>query len=266
MSHETPVQPNLADLMARYLQKRADAQAVGIATFDGEVTPYEVGPVQPLDPKLAWDEALAVLRFYGSTREGGIQAPPHWSHLVAHHESIVAIGFSAANFPQLMRNFHAVLGLGASQPLNLAKLRAAVSRPALALELTPWVDEIAQKKQFPQMLLALGTLRLAKCFDAADTFVRVHDAVIPAAWRSGWENEKAALAWHSGRYNEARNSWDALEPTVPVLFNRGMAALFDGDALTAKHPLSAAIAALPASSAWHHLGRLYLTLADLPRA
>jgi hypothetical protein len=98
MSHETSVQPSLADLMARYLEKQADAQAVGIATFDGEVTPYEVGPVQPLDPKLAWDEALAVLAFYGPTHVQRRQAPPHWSHLVANHESIVAVAFSAANW------------------------------------------------------------------------------------------------------------------------------------------------------------------------
>src|SRR5438046_5281620 len=104
MSHETSVQPNLTDLLARYLEKQADAQALGIATFDGEVMPYEVGPVQPLDAKLAWDEALAVLAFYGAPAQRR-QAPPHWSHLVANHESIVAVAFAAGNFPQLMRNF-----------------------------------------------------------------------------------------------------------------------------------------------------------------
>jgi hypothetical protein len=266
MSHETSVQPSLTDLMARYLEKQADAQAVGIATFDGEVTPYEVGPVQPLDPKLAWDEALAVLAFYGPTHVQRRQAPPHWSHLVANHESIVAIAFSTANFPQLMRNFHAILGLGGmpAQP-NLSELRPVVGRPATASELTSWVDEVAHKKEYPQMLLALGTLRLAKHFDAAEAFVRTHDADIPADWRTGWENEKAALAWHSGRYEDARKSWDALEPTVPVLFNRGMAALFAGDSDAAKRHLSAATGKIPASSAWHHLGRLYLILADLRR-
>jgi uncharacterized protein HemY len=50
-----------------------------------------------------------------------------------------------------------------------------------------------------------------------------------------------------------------------VLFNRGMAALFVKDVAAAKQHLNAAIAQLPASSAWHHLGRLYLTLAELQR-
>ena len=260
MSHETSVQTNLTDLLARYLEKQADAQSLGIATFDGEVQPYEVGPVQPLDPKLAWDEALAVLSFHGKTPTQRRQAPPQWAQLVAAHESIVAIAFSAGNFPQLMRNFHEIL----TQP-NLADVKPAAGNAAAATELLPWVEEIAQKKQLPQMLLALGALRLAKQFDVADKFVHAHDAGIPAEWRAAWENEKAALAWHSGRCAEARKIWDALEPTAPVLFNRGMAALFAGDSAAAKPHLTAAIAKLPASSAWHHLARLYLTLADLRR-
>lgn len=261
MAHETSVQPNLTDLLAHYLERQADAQAAGIATYDGEVTPYEVGPVQPLDPKLAWDEALAVLTFYGKAQTKRQQAPPHWAQLVAGHESIVAIAFSVGNFPQLMRSFHEILG----HP-NLAEMRPSAGRATAAAELAPWVEQAAQKRQFPQMLLALGALRLAKNFDAADSFIRTHDASIPAEWRTGWENEKAALAWHSGRFLDARKIWDALEPTAPVLFNRGMAALFAGDVTAAKQHLSAAIAQLPTSSAWHHLGRLYLTLVDLRRS
>lgn len=260
MSHETSVQPSLTDLFAGYLQKQADAQAAGIATFDGEVTPYESGPVQPLDPKLALDESLAVLTFFGKDAPQRRQAPPHWSQLVAGHESLVAIAFCVGNFPQLMRNFHQVL----TQP-DSADWQPAAGRPALAADLQPWIEQIAQKKAFPQMLVALGTLRLANHLDAADAFTKAHDAAVPVAWRAAWENEKAALAWHAGRCDEGRRLWDQLEPTTPVLFNRGMAALFTGDLAAAKEHLAAAIAHLPARSAWHHLGQLYLTLAELRR-
>ena len=142
-------------------------------------------------------------------------------------------------------------------------MRPTVSRPTAASELTPWVEQVALKNRFPQMLLALGTLRLAKNFEAAEQFVSANDASVPAEWRNAWDNEKAALAWHSGRHDDARKAWDTLEPTTPVLFNRGMASLFAGDVAVAKKHLTAAVAQLPASSAWHHLGRLYLTLADL---
>ncbi len=260
MSNETFVQPKLSDLLASYLQRQADTQAAGIATFDGEVTPYEVGPVQPLDPKLAWDESLAVLPLIASAPTSRVKAPPHWSHLVAHHESIVAVAFCAANFPQLMRNFQQIL----TKP-NLAEMRPTPGRPTTATDLSTWQDEVAKRKSFPEMLLVVGALRLAKHFDAADIFLRTHDASVPSDWRAAWDNEKAALAWHRGRHDEARKLWDAQAPSVPVLFNRGMAALFAGDNAGAKQHLTAAVAKLPAIGAWHHLGRLYLTLAELQR-
>src|SRR2546423_5600065 len=99
MSHETAVQPKLADLLSRYLEKQADACAVGAAAAADEVTPYEAGPVQPIDPKLAWDEALAVFtRAEPATNLRGWKAPPHWSNLVAGHEPVVAPAPGAARF------------------------------------------------------------------------------------------------------------------------------------------------------------------------
>ncbi len=263
MAHETPVQPKLGDLLARHLEKQAEACAVGAAAspdeaLPGEVMPYEAGPVQPIDPKLAWDESLAVFTLAAQpVNPRSWRAPPAWSSLVASHEPVVALALCAANFPQLVRNFHMIL-----QVTDLTTLRPHPGRPAPAAELAAWAETTAERKQFPQTLLALGTLRLAKQLDAAEDYVRKHDGAIPAAWRSAWENEKAALAWHAGRGNEALAAWQQLEATVAVLFNRGMAELFLGDASAAREHLIAAVGGLPESSAWHHLGRLYLTLAQ----
>jgi hypothetical protein len=257
MSHESPAQPKLGDLLARYLEKQAEACAVGAAASVGEVTPYEAGPVQPIDPKLAWDEALAVFGLAGTTATvRGWKAPPQWSSLVAGHEPVLALALCAANFPQLVRNFHMILATA-----DLTTLRPQAGRPVPATELVSWAEEVGRRQQLPQMLLALGALRLSKQLDVAEDFVRKHDADIPDAWRTAWENEKAALAWHSGRAGEALAIWQKLEPTAVVLFNRGMAALFLGETHEARTHLSAAVAQLPESSAWHHLGRLYLTLA-----
>ena len=92
MSHETPVQPKLGDLLARYLEKQAEACAVGAAASADEVTPYEAGPVQPINPKLAWDEALAVFSLAGTTTNvRGWKAPPQWSSMVTGHEPVLAL-------------------------------------------------------------------------------------------------------------------------------------------------------------------------------
>jgi tetratricopeptide (TPR) repeat protein len=215
--------------------------------------------VQPIDPKLAWDEARAVFGLAGTATETrSWKAPPQWSSLVAGHEPALALALCAANFPQLLRNFHLVLQTTA----DLAALQPQAGRPVPAAELMAWADDVATRKQFPQVLLALGALRLAKQYGAAQTYAARHDADVPPAWRAAWENEKAALAWHAGRAEEALAAWQQLEPTVPVLFNLGMAELFLGQAAAAREHLAAAVARLPESSAWHHLGRLYLTLAQ----
>ena len=45
--------------------------------------------------------------------------------------------------------------------------------------LVDWARQVAAKKQYPQILLALGTLRLAKNFDQAQAFVEANDALDP---------------------------------------------------------------------------------------
>ena len=77
------------------------------------------------------------------------------------------------------------------------------------------------------------------------------------------ENEEAALAWHSGKRKEAAAKWEKCGDHVPALFNRGMAKLFLGKPAEAAAPLRQAIASLPESGSWHHLARLYLTLAEM---
>jgi hypothetical protein len=253
MSHERPAQPSLNDLLTRYLAKQADACAVGAAACADEVTPYEAGPVQPIDPKLAWDEALAVFALAKApVNTRGWKAPPAWSQLVASHEPVVALAMAAGNFPQLVRNFHMIL-----QTTDPTRLKPQVGRPTAVPELIVWAESMSD---MPRTLLALGTLRLAKQLDAATAYVRKHDAAITAPWRTAWENEKAAVAWHAGRAEEALALWQQLEPSVAVQFNRGMAQLFLGNAEAARGELSTAVARLPETSAWHHLGKLYLAL------
>ena len=249
----TPVQPKLSTLLARYLDRQASAHHDGIAAAEiGEVVPYEVGPVQPIDARPAWDEAVAVAKFYGTVEARSWQAPPQWSQLVAAHEPATALPFCVGNFPQLVRNFQAL-----TQTKNLAELRQSQGR---AVPVPTLVDWARKATQFPRLLLAVGSLRLAKQFDVADELVRAHDASVPPQWQAAWANEKAALAWQRGQFDEARALWQALPASVPVLFNRGMAALFCGRPAEARAALTDAVAQLPETGAWHHLGRLYLTM------
>lgn len=259
-SKTTPVPP-LGELMAGYLARQADAHAAGLAPTEvgGEVVPFEAAPVQTVDPRLAWDEALAAVRhFKADVKTRSWQAPPDWPLLVAAHEPTVALAFGVGNFPQLVRHLRPVL-----ENADLTELRPSAGRPVAAAGLIGWASETAAQKQFPKLFLALGALRLARQFDKADELVAAVRNDVPAEWKSAWANEEAALAWHRGRAEEALKLWREQPASVPVLFNRGMAALFLGQHVEARKSLAEAVAQLPESSAWHHLGRLYLTLAEM---
>lgn len=245
----TAVQPTLESLMAGYLRRQAEAAALGLAPEPGaEVTPYEAGPVQPIDPKLAWDEALAVLRYLGIELKTP-KAPAGWVNLVAQAEPQVAIAFCVGNYPQLVRDFHKLL-----QQTDLSALRPSAG---VALNVSNLAE---QARDFPDAVFALATNRLARQFDRAD---RLSKLDVPAEWQSAWDNEVASLAWHRGKADEAIAAWRKQKPTLPVRFNLAMAGLFSGRGQAVKADLETVMSELPENSAWHHLARLYHTLSVL---
>jgi hypothetical protein len=259
--HDTPVQPSLSNLLARYLHQQAEAHSAGLAAVDagGEVQPFDAGPVQPIDPRPAWDGAVAAARCLCPDADANSwKAPPQWSQLVAAHEPAAALAFSLGNFPQLVRNLHMLM-----QRADLTDLRPAGGEPVSAPGLSEWAGQVAKQGQYPQTLLAIGALRLARHFDRAAELLGEQEATAPSEWRAALANEKAALAWHRGQVDEARALWQALPASVPVLFNRGMSALFSEQAAEARTALREAVAGLPEAGAWHHLGRLYLALAEM---
>jgi hypothetical protein len=255
-----PVPPQLADLLTRYLQSQASAHAEGLAFAEtGEVVPHEAAPVQPVDPKLAWDGALAAAScFVPGAEVRSLQAPPDWPALVASHEPETALAFCIGNFPQLVRDLHPLL-----QTTDLTTLRRPGGRAAVVPALLDWIEQTARKGSPAQVLVAGGALRLARQFDRAAELFRKHQSSVSTEWQPCWANERAALAWHCGQEDEALALWLAEPETAPVLFNRGMAMLFLGRATEARSSLSRAVQQLPADSAWHHLGRLYLALAEM---
>ncbi len=247
---------SLSELFQDYLGRQVSAQAegLGFAEPGDEVLPYDSIPVQPVDPKLAWEETRGVLKgFPGLPASRNMPAPPEWPQLVAGHEPAVAIAFALGNYPQLVRNLHPLLAGG-----DLAACRPA-PRHSLA---GPALLNSAQGQTEPlTLLLAAGVLRLAREYVLAAE-VLAKGANLDGSWQALWANEKAALAWHRGEAAAALTLWQSQEPTVPVLFNRGMAALFLGQPAQGRDWLHQAVATLPDTNSWHHLGQLYLALAQ----
>jgi len=252
---------SLSELLTRYLQQQAAAQAAGLGSADsaGDVVPFEAVPAQPVDSRLAWDEARAALDFFNpETDTRSWKAPPEWSATVAAQEPVSAVALCVGNFPQMVRNLHPLL-----QAKDLTKLRPSAGRLIAAPALADWAGRTARERKYPQTLLALGTLRLTHNFDTAAELSHAAHAEVPSGWRAALANEEAALAWHHGQAEQAVALWATQEPTAPVHFNRGMAALFLGRPGEARAALKQAAGMIPETSGWHHLGRLYLALAEI---
>lgn len=249
---------SVTELFKQYLHRQMAAQAegLGFADPDGLAVPHEAVPMQPVDPRLAWEDALAVMRWSrnedASTPEPRGEAPPDWPGLVAALEPAIALAFCVGNFPQMVRNVQPLLAGGDLAALPQTPPRPAIAPPAL-LE---WASTV---RSYPQLFMAVGVLRLARRFEEASELLNSKKAV-PAEWRALRDNEEAALAWHRGDSDEALALWQNQKPRLPVLFNRGLAALFLGRADEARIALEKAVSQLPETSAWHHLGHLYLTL------
>lgn len=254
--------PSLAELMTGYLREQTEAHASGLAAVSaaGEVQPYEAGPVQPVDARSAWRESLAAMRLFGCADDAAaIAAPPDWPTLVATHEPVFALALCVGNFPQLVRNLHPLL-----QAKNLSGLRhQTAGRPVFVPALVEWSGKKGTPRNFVQIVLTAGCLRLAREFDRAAALLQDAEKHLPSTGQALLDNEKAALAWQRGETDAARQLWLAQPESAVVLFNRGMSALFLDEPARAQADLTRAVAQLPERSAWHHLGHLYLTLSAI---
>lgn len=252
--HQTP--PSVVELFRDYLRRQMTAQAegLGLADPDGQVVPHEAGSMQPADPRLAWEDAFAVVDHFAiEISVPRWEVPPDWPSLVTAQEPAIALAFCIGNFPQMVRNLQPLLVGG-----DLAALRQSVGRPvSVSPSLLQWASKV---QGYPQVLLAAGVLRLARRFEDASTLLKSQGEA-PENWQALRANEEAALAWQRGQAEEALVLWQRQNASVPVLFNRGMAALFLGRPAEARTVLGQAVAQLRDTSAWHHLGHLYLTLA-----
>jgi tetratricopeptide (TPR) repeat protein len=242
--------PSLDELFTRYLQRQAIAQAegLGFAPPTDEVVPHEAVPAQPVDPRQAWEDAVTVLP-YLDVATHPLAVLPDWPTLVAAQEPAVAVAFCLGNYPQLVRHLHPLLG-------DLPAVRATPSSPLPCSALEEWGR---RARSGEQAVVAAAALRLAGHFDQAEELLR--SASVPAFWGPVRANEEAALSWHRGQAEEALARWQSQEERIPVLFNRGMAALFLDRPDEAAAALGRAVEQLPETSAWHHLGQLYLALA-----
>ncbi len=255
-----PDTPPLADLLARFLARQAEARMAGIPEAPiNEVEPYDAAAFPMVEPRGAWNEAVHALQLLDSEKAAVRVTPPaDWAGLVTASVTLAALPFAGGNFPQLVRDLPALLRATKRSDLQP---KAQPVLPASGLD--GWATQAIRKRQFPDALLAIGMLRLARQTDKAAELLHELRPHVPTRWQAAFANEEAALAWQAGDAEKALATWNALPESAPVLFNRGMAALFCDRPAEARDALNRAITMLSEDDPWHQLARLYLALAQM---
>ncbi len=248
--------PGLADALARYLDRQGELHAAGFTgtESDTEVVPYEAVPVQTSDARTAWAEALKALHCFKPQLDmKSVQIPEEWPDVVATLEPMFALPFAVGNYAQAVRNLNPLV-----QPGDHSLLRPteAASEPSTS-------KKVIGSTSFPQVLVSLALLRLTRRYDDADDVLGVAKSKAASEWREALANEEGALAWHRGNVDEATAIWNSQPESVPVLFNRGMSLLFNGEGSKASTFLQRAVEQIPEDCGWHHLGKLYLAVAEM---
>jgi hypothetical protein len=251
--------PALSELLRGHLDRQFKAVSNGLApTGDhGDVVPHEPAAAVAIDPRTAWNEATGVAGFFTTGANAiEISAPLDWPVIISAQEPMAAVPMSFGNFPQLVRDVHSLI-----EAENPSSLRCPPSGPLPMPSLDQWVAQVHKRSEYPALLVAIGVLRLVRQFDRAAELIARCRANVPTEWEATLANEQAALEWHRGNDARALSLWQSQPPNTPVLFNRGMAALFLGRRKEAGGCLSDAAGRLPEKSGWHHLAKLYFALA-----
>jgi tetratricopeptide (TPR) repeat protein len=260
MSLNTQSQPSLADLMMRFVSRPIDAASIEAeAGALGEVEPHEVAVGFRADPRLAWQEGVSVLTALGlKDFAKPAVAPSEWAAVVVRHESIAAQPFALGAYPQRVRDLTALL-----QAPDLANLRQIEENRPVSEALRLWAVKLIEKGNLAHSLQAIGVLRAAHDFDFAEKQLNELRGKVSGQWQTVLANEEAALLWQRGAAEKAAEIWSALPDSPAVFFNRGMAALFLNQPAKARECLKKTVELLPESNGWHHLGSLYLALAEI---
>lgn len=237
-------QPTLTDLMVRFLATRSDAAAAAVEPASGDVEPHEVATGFRVDPRAAWTDAVT------SHQTAAAPVPNDWSSFVNQAAPAHAVAMAAGNFPQRVKDLHPLLVKFDPAPLRPAAEPAPVSGCS---GLRNWVDREAKSGS---KLLAAGVAR------ALDDFERAEQLLADARGAES-ENERAALLWHRGKCEEALAMWNAMADSPAIWFNRGMALLFTGQPAESRKAFAKAIEAIPETSGWNALARLYMAVAEI---
>jgi tetratricopeptide (TPR) repeat protein len=263
--------PQLSELFTDYLRRSIAEPQLHQALPESEVELHQAASLALVEPRQALQDATTaatwLLDKVSAAAFRSLQMPPGWALLVRNQEALCAIPFCLGYYPQMLRDVGPLLAGNAR-----AALLAAPNQSAAMTDVVAWAEAKLRAGRWAESLFAVAVLRSWGQHDAARKFFGAVAQFVPASWDVLVQNEKAALSWSAGDRQGAANLWAEVASqktgasraaSTPVLFNRGLAALVAEQFEEARKFLSQAVESLPDGSAWHHLGRVYVSLASV---
>ena len=240
---------SIAELFTQYLKGQVTAreEGLGLEVRDGEVVPYDAVPVQPVDPKQAWDDGITAAKLLAADVNAW-PIPHDWPGLVNVQEPAVALAFCVGNFPQIVRNLQPLLAGG-----DVAALRVNTGQPTAPGGLLEWASKV---KEPCAVHRRRGCALSDTSFRGSGKSVKArHELACPGRKRAG----RTGLAPRSIRGSRR-------PVAVAGFVGAGVVQSRNGSAIPRRCSVGparpgAAVKQLPETSAWHHLGQLYLVLA-----
>jgi hypothetical protein len=250
------------ELFLNYLKQRSAVATTEPIARESEVEPHQAAVLAVVDSRQAFSDALAAAEWLlgrqGTSVLRDIQMPPGWDSLVHQHDSVVAVPFCMGYYPQMLRDVSPILA-----KRRPSSLLTGTAKPQPMNDVVAWGTSMLRKQKWAEALVAAAALRMCGQSNAARDMLDQIRKSAAVAWNAVLLNEEAALAWAGGDLRKAGDLW-AKHPQAdmpPILFNRGLVALFTDRPRDAESLLRQAADKLPETSAWHHLGQLYLALA-----
>ncbi|MSR32688.1 MAG: hypothetical protein EXR99_14410 [Gemmataceae bacterium] len=232
----------LRSMASKLLQERIQLFRIGVSSPQPEelLLPHRVMTDAVIDPAAAWSEAVFSSAL--GWKKNLLAAPPGWASFASSLNLPTGAPLAAGMFPQLVRSPFDLL--------NHLREETALPCPLPMPEMENWACE--GSKEEARKTIAAGICSLAGEYQQAEAWLRKAEAEAPAPLHNEW----GACHWMRGDWAKAQEQWAKVK-TCAGNFNRGLALAKLGEIVASREEFTRAADALPESTGWHHLARLY---------
>jgi hypothetical protein len=208
-----------------------------------EVEPYQAQPALGLDLATAWNDALLPATLLDSD---------------AHVSARFPTGWQAARYLCFAAPFPCCTGLAPQFLQNISGIMNDASN--YFQQQLPGFSSVSGAEMTLETKSVLSQLALARVGGDATRTSELIDQLDNEHLR---QNERAAQLWLSGDRTQAESLWHDIDLNHPVIaFNRGLAALANGQHQRGQGCMTRAARGFPESTGWHHLAELYLAVSE----